>query len=378
MTLVDHNVTPLEPTAPLNSDPVAVPATAESSPAFPKSALRRRTLAGLGAAFIPAAVPSGFAGLAGLTGLTASAVAQDTAASYPAKPIRLVVGYAPGGPTDIIARILATKMQEQWGQPVVVENRPGAGSNLAAEAVQRADPDGYTLLIGTIANANNMSLYKNVKYDIQRDFVAVSQVMSAPSVLVVSPSLPVQDLKELVAMAKAKPGVLTYASSGAGGSPHLAGELFCLRADVRMVHVPYKGGAPALADVISGQVNLGFKTALTAVPAIKSGRLRPIAVAANKRLAQLPEVPTLAELGIPDLEVSSWNGVFAPARTPTPVVNKLAQEVARVVALPDVRERLLTQAAEPVGSSPEEFRAYVRSEVERWGQVARAAKISLD
>ncbi|MEY4864126.1 MAG: hypothetical protein RLZ51_2221 [Pseudomonadota bacterium] len=342
---------------------------------------RRRTLVGLGAALIPSAAPSGLAslaGLAGMSGLSAPAFAQDAAAAYPSKPIRLLVGFAPGGSTDIIARTLAAKMQEQWGQPVTVENRPGAGSNLGAEAVLRADPDGYTLLIGTIANATNMSLYKNLKYDIQRDFVAVSQVMAAPSVLVVSPTLPVQDLKELIALAKAKPGVLTYASSGAGGSPHLAGELFCLRTDIRMVHVPYKGAAPALADVISGQVNLGFKTALTAVPPIKSGRLRPIAVAANKRLAQLPEVPTLAELGVADLEVSSWNGLFAPSRTPAPIVAKLAREMARIVALPDVRERLSTQAAEPVGSSPEEFRAYVRSEVERWGKVARAANISLE
>jgi len=313
-----------------------------------------------------------------LGGASGAALAQDAAASYPAKPLRLLVGFAPGGSTDIIARTLAAKMQEQWGQPVTVENRPGAGSNLAAEAVSRAEPDGYTLLIGTIANATNMSLYKNLKYDIQRDFVAISQVMAAPSVLVVSPSLPVEDLKSLIALAKAKPGVLTYASSGAGGSPHLAGELFCLRADIRMVHVPYKGAAPALADVISGQVNLGFKTALTAVPPIKSGRLRPIAVAANRRLAQLPDVPTLAELGIPDLEVSSWNGLFAPARTPAPIVTRLAREVARIVALPDVRERLSTQAAEPVGSTPQEFQAYVRAEVDRWGKVARAANISLD
>jgi tripartite-type tricarboxylate transporter receptor subunit TctC len=354
--------------------PPELPARGVQRPGQPETPLtsalghpRRRALISVGAGLL---APAGL--------ISAPAAAQDAAASYPARPIRLVVGFAPGGATDIIARALAQKMSEQWGQPVTVENRPGAGSNLGAEAVLRAEPDGYTLLVGTIANATNMSLYRNLKYDILRDFAPIAQVMAAPSVLVVSPSLPVDDLKGLIALARARPGELTYASSGAGGSPHLAGELFCQRADIRMVHVPYKGAAPALTDVISGQVNLGFKTALTAVPPIQAGRLKPIAVAAQRRMAQLPNLPTLAELGIPDLEVSSWNGLLAPARTPEAIVAKLAREVARIVALPDVRERLSTQAAEPIGSSPEEFRAYIRSEVDRWGKVAKAAKITLD
>ena len=323
----------------------------------------------------------------GRTGLAAStiawlgttpAVAQDAAAAYPSKPIRILVGFAPGGATDIVARTVAEKLQAAWGQPVVVENRPGAGSNIAAEQAARADPDGHTLLLGTIANATNMSLYKNLKYDTLKDFAPVTQLMSAPSVLVVSPSLPVDDLKGLIALAKQKPGTLTYASSGAGGSPHLAGELLELRAGVDMVHVPYKGAAPALADVIGGQVNLGFKTALSALPSMQAGRLKPIAVAATRRLPQIPNVPTMAEAGFPDFEVSSWNGLMAPAKTPPAIVAKLHREVVRILQLPDVRERFATQAAEPVGSTPEEFRAYIRSEIDRWGTVARTANIVLE
>lgn len=318
------------------------------------------------------------AAAAGLAVLGRPARAQDAAATYPARPIRILVGFAPGGATDIVARSIAQKLQDAWGQPVTIENKPGAGSNLAAEAVMRAEPDGYTLLLGTIANATNMSLYKNLKYDFVRDFIPITQIMAAPSVLVVSPALPVDDLKGLIALARAKPGTLTYASSGAGGSPHLAGEMLEQRAGIQMVHVPYKGAAPALADVIGGQVNLGFKTALSAIPSMQAGKLKPIAVAANRRLPQIPTVPTMAEAGIADFEVSSWNGLLAPARTPPAIVAKLHREVVRILALPDVRERFAAQAAEPVGSSPEEFRAYIRSEIDRWAVVSKKANVVLD
>jgi tripartite-type tricarboxylate transporter receptor subunit TctC len=310
--------------------------------------------------------------------LASNARAQDAAAGYPSKPIRIVVGFAPGGATDLVARAIAQKMQEAWGQPVTIDNKPGAGSNIASEIVARADPDGYTLLLGTIANATNMSLYKNLKYDTLRDFAPVTQFMAAPSVLVVSPSLPVDDLKGLVALARAKPGTLTYASSGAGGSPHLAGVLLEQRAGIQMIHVPYKGAAPALADVISGQVNLGFKTALSAIPSMQAGKLKPLAVAADKRLPQIPNVPTMAEAGMPDFEVSSWNGLLAPAKTPPAIVAKLHREVVRILALPDVRERFAAQAAEPVGSTPEAFRAYIQSEIDRWGAVAKNANVVLE
>ena len=302
----------------------------------------------------------------------------DSASAYPTRAIRVVVGYAPGGATDLAARLIAQKLQEAWGQPVVIENKPGAGSNIGSEQVARAAPDGYTLLMGTIANATNMSMYRNLNYDTLRDFVPVTQVMSAPSVLVVAPAAPFGDLAGLIAAAKAKPGTLTFASSGAGGSPHLAGELFKLRAGIDLTHVPYKGAAPALTDVVSGVVSMGFMTALSAVPHMQSGRLKPIAVAAERRLPQIPAVPTMAELGLKDFEVSSWSGLFAPARTPPEIVAKLQREVARILALPDIRDKFAAQGAEPVGSSPEQFRGYVRSEIDKWAQVVRASGARAD
>lgn len=333
---------------------------------------KRTTLVGLARlSLLPLAL--GTSGLAG----PSLALAQDAAASYPNRSAKIVVGFAPGGATDIVARAVAEKLSKAFGQTFVVENRAGGGSNIGAEIVARADPDGYTLLLGTIANATNMSIYKGLKYDTLRDFEPISQLMSAPSVLVASPSFPVSSVKELVAMAKAKPGTITYATSGAGGSPHLAGALLELRGGVQMVHVPYKGAAPALTDVISGTVNIGFKTALSALPSMQSGKLKPLAVAANNRLSLLPDVPTMAEAGFPDFEVSSWNGLLAPARTPKPIIDKLHQELVKIVAMPDIRERFAAQAADPVGSSPAEFRAYIEREIKRWGEVARAANISL-
>ncbi len=329
------------------------------------TAMRRRLLSGAAALGLSTlAVPA--------------ALAQDPAAGYPSKPIRIVVGFAPGGATDLVARLVAQKLQASLGQPVIVENKPGAGSNIGAEAVARADPDGYTLLLGTIANATNMSIYRNLRYDTLRDFAPISQLMAAPSVLVVTPSLPVNTLQELIALAKAKPGTLTYASSGAGGSPHLAGELLELRAGIDMIHVPYKGAAPALADVIGGQVSLGFKTALSAIPSMQAGKLKPIAVASARRLPQIPNVPTMAEAGMPDFEVSSWNGLLAPAKTPPEIVARLHREVVRILALPDVRENFAAQAAEPVGSTPEAFRDYIRSEIDKWSQVAKQANVVLE
>ena len=312
--------------------------------------------------------------------ITSPFVAAQTPASdtYPSKPIRIIVGFAPGGATDIVGRAVAQKLQQSLGQPVVVENRAGGGSNIAAEIVSRAEPDGYTLLLGTIANATNMSIYRNLKYDTQRDFAPISQLMSAPSVLVVAPGMPAKSVRELVELTRAKPDTLTFASSGAGGSPHLAGEMLALRAGIRMIHVPYKGASPALADVISGAVDLGFQTALSALPVMQSGRLKALAVASNQRLRQLPDVPTMAEAGFPDFEVSSWNGLLAPARTPSAIIDRLHRELALIVRMPDIRERFDAQAAEPVGSSPEQFRDYIEREIRRWGEVARSAQIVLN
>ncbi len=293
--------------------------------------------------------------------------------NYPNKPIRIIVGFTPGGATDVVARLIAQKLQETLGQSVVVENRPGAGSNLAAEYVARASPDGYTLLLATIANATNMSMYQNLNYDSLRDFAPIIQLMAAPSVLVVGAAVPANNLAELIALARAKPGQLTFASSGSGGSPHLAGEMFKLRAGVDLIHVPYKGAAPAMADVIGGVVTMGFKTALSAIPQMQAGKVKPIAVAANKRLAQIPNVPTMAEAGFPDFEVSSWNGLVAPIKTPAELIRKLNIECQKVLALPDIKEKFALQAAETVGGSPEQFRDYIRVEIERWAKVVKAS-----
>jgi tripartite-type tricarboxylate transporter receptor subunit TctC len=303
-----------------------------------------------------------------------SSLAQTT---YPSKPIRIVVGYAVGGPTDLAARLIAAKMQDSMGQTIIVENKPGAGSNIASAEVARAAPDGYTLLLGTVANATNMTMYKNPGYDTMRDFVAISQVMSAPSILAVNPNLAVQSLKDLIALAKSKPGTLSFGSSGAGGSPHLAGELLQFRADIDLVHVPYKGAAPAMTDVIAGQIHMAFMTALSAVPQIQSGKLKAIAVASAKRVPALPNVPTFSEAGMADFEVSSWSGLYAPAKAPPDIVQKIYQESAKALSHPDVRQKLIGSGADPVGSPPDAFKDYNKAEIEKWATVIRRAKISL-
>ncbi len=307
-----------------------------------------------------------------------AAWAQDPAADYPSRPIRIVVGFAPGGPTDRIARELAQGVHEAWGQPVVVENKPGAGSRIAFEHVARAEPDGYTLLLAALQTATNMSVYRHLNYDTLRDFAPVTQVTSTVLALAVTPSLEARTVAELVALAKARPGALTYATFGVASSAHFAGTLLEQHAGIRMTHVPYNGAAPAQSAIIAGQVDLGFMSALTAMPLLQSGRLRALAVTADKRLAQLPDVPTMAEAGFPGFEVSSWQGLLAPAGTPPAIVAKLQREIARILALPEVRARLLAAAAEPVGSSPAAFRAYIQSEIAKWAAVARRAGMVLD
>jgi tripartite-type tricarboxylate transporter receptor subunit TctC len=303
------------------------------------------------------------------------AIAQS---DYPNEPIKLLVGFPPGGATDIAARILAQRLGQELNQTIIVENKPGAGSNIASELAARSKPDGYTLLLGTIANATNMSLYKNLKYDTERDFVAITQTMSSPSVLVVNPALPITTLKELVAYANNNSGKFSYASSGAGGSTHLAGELLKLRTKLDIIHIPYKGAAPALNAVIGGTVSMGFKTALGALPSIQAGRLRAIAVADSVRLPQLPDVPTLAEIGLADFEVNSWNGLYAPAGTPTAIVNRLAAASIKILKTEDVKKQFSQLGAIPVGSTPAQFKKFTHDEILKWATVSKAANIQLD
>lgn len=311
-------------------------------------------------------------------GVVASAAAQGSADRYPSRPVKILVGFSAGGPTDLTARMIAGHLQSALGQSFVVENRPGAGSNLASEQVAAAAPDGYTLLVAAAPLAINGSLYKNLRYDALRSFEPISQIMSAPSVLAVHPSVPARTLNELIALARKQPDKLTYSSSGLGGSQHLAGALFEKRAGIKLVHLPYKGAAPALNDLVGGHVTMGFMTSLSAIPYLQNGRLVPIAVAAAKRLPQLPDVPTMAQAGLPGFEVDSWNGLLAPAGTPPEIVDKLYRAVAAAVATAEVRNTLAAQAAVPVGSSPAEFRATLKREVEDWGALIRSIGLTLE
>jgi len=300
------------------------------------------------------------------------------AQSYPSKPIRIVVGFTPGGGVDINARLLAPKLAEDFGQQVIVGNRPGAGTNIANELVARAAPDGYTLLINTAAVAINMSLYKKVGYDALRDFAPLSLFSMSPNILVVHVSVPVKNVKELVALAKSRPGELNFSSAGAGTTQHLAGELFNLRAGTKMVHVPYRGSAPSLTALISGEVELTYANIPAISAHVKAGRLRPLANLGPKRSDQLPEVPTIREAGIKGVEVVVWYGVLAPAATPRDIVVKLADAIARAARSPDTRQRLQDLGAEPVGNTPEEFGKLLREEVARWAEVVRVSGARAD
>lgn len=296
---------------------------------------------------------------------------------YPNGPVKIVVGFSAGGPTDLAARLIAAKLQAAFGQSFVVENKAGAGSNLASEIVAAAPPDGYTLLMAAAPIAINGHLYKNLKFDVLKSFEPVSQVMSAPCILAVRPDS-YRTMGELVAAAKKEPGKLSYSSSGAGGSQHLAGELLQQKAGIELIHVPYKGAAPALNDLLGGQVAMGFMTSLSSVPHFKSGKLRALAVAAPQRLPQLPDVPTMAEVGLPGVEINSWSGLLAPARTPPQIVEKLQREVAKALAAPDVREKLVAQGAVVVGGTSAEFANYLAREHGEYGRLIKAIKLSLD
>ena len=301
-----------------------------------------------------------------------------TAQSWPVKPIRIIVGFAPGGAVDIIARISAQRLSEAFGRTVVVENRPGASTNIAAELVAKAAPDGYTLLMGSSSQATNMTLFRTLPYDTLRDFSAVTQVGYGPQVLATHPALPVKSVKELLALARAKPGQLSYASAGNGSSQHLTGELFKQLNTVDIVHVPYKGGQPALVDVISGQIAYMFINTLEVLPHAKAGRLKVLAVASNKRSSVLPEIATFAESGAPKLVAETWWGLLAPAGTPKENIARLHSEITKGLATPELKERITVLGAEPVGNSPEQFGVFIREEVQKWGDVVRRLGIKVD
>ena len=311
--------------------------------------------------------------------VTACMASVAFAQSYPNHAIRLVVPFPAGGTTDILARAAAQKLTETLGQSVVVDNRPGAGGNIGAELVAKAAPDGYTLLMGTVGtHAINPSLYTKMPYDHIKDFVPVVLVAGVPNVLVVNPSLPINSVADLIKLAKAKPGTINFASSGSGTSIHLSGELFKTMAGVDMTHVPYKGSAPALQDLMGGQVQIMFDNLPSSLALIKAGKLRAIAVTSLKRAPALPDVPTIAESGLPGFEASSWFGILAPAGTPAPIVAKINAEVNKWLQSPDAKEQLLAQGAEAAGGSPEQFVAHIRAETDKWAKVVKASGAKVD
>ena len=310
----------------------------------------------------------------------ASAQAPSTGSgpAYPVKPVRIVVGFPAGGPTDIVSRTLAPKLSEALGQSVVVDNRGGAGGVIATEQVAKGPADGYTLLMGTIGGiAVAMSLHSNRGYDTLRDFAPITQAVTVTNLLVVHPTVPAKSVKELLAIARSKPGRLNYASSGNGTVTHLAGELFKLMGKVDIVHVPFKGGAPALTALISGEVDMSYENSLVVTPHVKAGKVKALAVTGTKRSQLMPELPTIAET-LPGYNASGWYGLFAPAATPRPVIARLHTEAAKALRLPEVVRTLSSQGAEPVGGSPDEFRAFVKSEIDKWANLVKVARMKAD
>jgi tripartite-type tricarboxylate transporter receptor subunit TctC len=316
-----------------------------------------------------------YAALAALT-IAAAAGAQE----YPNKPIRIIVPFPPGGIVDTVARLVASKLPDALGQrsvPVVVDNRSGAGGSLGTEMVVKSAPDGYTLLMVVDAHAVNPHIYKSLRYNIFTDLAPISLLVKIPLVIVVHPSLPVASIKELVALAKRKPGALSYASAGAGTAGHLAAEQFKLLTGIDIVHVPYKGGGPAITDLIGGQVQLSFIAASVTVPYVRANRLKAIALSGTRRSAALPNVPTAAESGFPQLDAASWVGFLTPAGTPAVIVSRLSSEAANILRDPNIRGKLTEQAMEIVASSPNEFGALIRSEHDKWGKLIRDANLNI-
>jgi len=300
------------------------------------------------------------------------------AQSYPTKQVRFVVGFPAGGATDVVARAISQNLSEALGQPVVVDNRAGAASNIAAEIVATAPKDGHTIFMGTVSTAINPSLYKKLAYDAVKDFAAITQVTDTPFMFVVHPSLPAKSVKEFIAIAKSRPGQLNYGSAGNGSGGHFFTAMFGSMAGVSLVHVPYRGASFATTSVLAGETIFMFDNIVTTLPLARSGKLRALAVTTQKRSRTAPDIPTIAESGVPGYDANAWFGVFAPAGTPVTVINRLHSEIARIVNLPDIRDRFLALGAEPVGSTPEQFSAFYRKEVAKWAKVVKDSGAQID
>jgi tripartite-type tricarboxylate transporter receptor subunit TctC len=313
-----------------------------------------------------------------LTLMLGVATLHAQAQTYPAKTVRFIIPFPPGGPTDIMGRLAAQRLTEAWGVQVVADNRAGAGGNIGSELCAKSPPDGYTICMMTVAQSISPSIYPKLGFDPLKDFAPVTLMATLPSLLMVHPSLPVKNVKELVALAKAKPAILTYASTGNGTSPHMLMEMFKWMAGVNLVHVPYKGASPAMIDQISGQIDVAFSTAIAALPFVQQGKVRAIAVSTKDRFPPLPDLPTVDQGGVKGFDGSSWQGVVMPANTPRDMVAKANAELAKMLKSPDMKEKILQQGGIASGNSPEEFAAFIKSETEKWAKVAKAAKVRVE
>ena len=314
-----------------------------------------------------------------LVTVLALALTEASAQSYPTKPIRLVVPFPPGGSLDVVARAIGQKLSEAWGQPVVIDNRPGAGGNIGADLVAKSPPDGYTILEGALStHAVNVSLYSKMPYDPVRDFAPITLVAVTPNVLVVNPSVPVNSVKELITYAKANPGKISFGSGSNGSAGHLAGELFKIEAGVDMVHVPYKGGAPAMQDLLAGQTQLMFDNLANSMQQVRAGKLKALAVTTAQRSTLVPELPTLSEAGLPGFDISTWWGFMAPAGTPKEIIAKWNAEVTRILETPDMKAFFAQQGAEARPTSPEAFGEMIRSEIAKYAKIVKASGAKVD
>ena len=310
--------------------------------------------------------------------LPAAGTALAQTAPFPVKPIRWIVPYPPGGTSDFLARLIGQKLTEAWKQPVLVDNRAGANGNIGTEAVAKAPPDGYTMLFVASTMVINQGLYPNLSFDAERDFAPVTTVLWQPYVLVVHPSLPVKSVKELIALARARPGDLNYSSGGAGNANHIAAELFGTMGKVKLTHVPYRGQGPGIAALVAGEVHFTFASLVTAQPYQQSGRMRVIGVTGRERIAALPNVPTVSEAGVTGYTEGNWQGVLVPAKTPQPIVAKLNQEIVRIIRTTDVKDQILRVGADPIGNTPEQFAALIRADLKKYAELIKAVNLRLD